>query len=114
MSEQLFTTDDIFTYGYRKGYKDREKERSYDPHSHDIPPLADTKSNAWISVADDNPTTSDFVFVLLHDRLPALGKYSNEMWEAQSLGTSDINLLDGTRVTHWLPIPQPPKEKGER
>ena len=36
----------IFTYGYRKGYEDCEKERSYDPHSHDIPPLADTKPNA--------------------------------------------------------------------
>ena len=60
MSEQLLTADDIFTYGYRKGYEDCEKEPSYDPHSHDIPPL-----------------------------------------------------VDGTRVTHWLPIPQSPKEKDE-
>ena len=37
MSEQLLTTEDIFVDGYRKGYEDCEKERSYDPHSHDIP-----------------------------------------------------------------------------
>lgn len=65
--------------------------------------------NGWISV-DDPPTTDDFVFVLLHGVFPALGKYSNKMWEAQPLGASYMNLVDGARVTHWLPSPQPPEE----
>lgn len=72
--------------------------------------MMEKPNNGWISVDDDNPTTSDYVFVLLHGRFPALGKYSNDIWEAQALGSQVLNLVDGARVTHWLPSPQPPKE----
>lgn len=66
--------------------------------------------NGWISVSDDNPTTNDYVFVLLHGKFPALGKYDNEIWEVQALGSQYLNLVDGSCVTHWKPAPQLPKE----
>lgn len=75
--------------------------------------FADGLGDDWISIDDDTPTTDDFVFVLLHGRFPALGKYSNDIWEAQALGSQVLNLVDGARVTHWLPKPQLPKEEAD-
>lgn len=67
-------------------------------------------NNGWISVEDDNPTTNDFVFVLRFGKFPALGKYINNVWHAQALGSHYVNNMDGYHVTHWQPIPESPKE----
>lgn len=102
------------------GFKLKEQvngEMDLNPYVYDtvnaIIKVYESKNNhGWISI-DDPPTTSDFVFVLLHGRFPALGKYSNDIWEAQALGSQVLNLVDGTRVTHWLPSPQPPEEEAD-
>lgn len=72
--------------------------------------ILNQSSNGWISVDDDNPTTDDFVFVLLLGKFPALGKYINNVWHAQALGSSYVNDMDGHRVTHWQPLSPLPEE----
>lgn len=66
--------------------------------------LSDGKdeSTTWISIKDKQPETYDYVAVLLADKYPALGQYSNNIWEAQALGSQHLNLVDGVHVTHWL------------
>lgn len=64
----------------------------------------------WISVSDSKPTNIDFVLAVFNDTyvqtLPCWYRNSNDAWYQydRSLRVNDV-------ITHWMPLPQPPKTK---
>lgn len=75
--------------------------------------LKDYNHNGWISVNDELPTNDDYILVYyLYDR------YSDEKpyWDIAIAHCSNDNrkfYIEGRlceTVTHWQPLPEPPKE----
>ena len=57
----------------------------------------------WISVDDRLPEKGDLVNIVKGGAV-VCGFYDGEWW--------DINGRRGGDVTHWMPLPEPPKPKG--
>lgn len=75
------------------------------------------KRNEWISVKDELPDKSKYDWVLVNIMfnedgtygVPTVAEYRNgEWWDSEN----KISELFET-VTHWMPLPTPPTEKGE-
>ena len=58
----------------------------------------------WISVKDDIPVNEDDVLVLLD------GKNADIAWFNGYDGTWHTNGYYSGTVTHWMPLPEPPRE----
>ena len=66
----------------------------------------------WISVKDRLPATDNFVLFTVGERV-IYGFYDGKNWyEYEGCWDTDvIYLRPGERVTHWMPMPEPPKEE---
>lgn len=86
-------------------------------------PTADVAPEGWISVKDKLPEPEQDVLVIAHgwsDRLLYIGSYQRMEAETSWLTgvtskASDWSLwgwsyLREPEVTHWMPLPEPPKE----
>lgn len=60
----------------------------------------------WISVKDRLPEDDDDVLILSNERIIFVGCYKNGQWISYSLYAIYANV-----VTHWMPIPEIPKEE---
>lgn len=60
----------------------------------------------WISVNDKLPTTKDDVLMVVDGRIVELGWYGQHsgIWHR---AYTDVRVCI---VTHWMPLPEPPKE----
>ena len=79
----------------------------------------------WISVKEQMPFTYDFVIVLA-SYLPSLqpptysiGRYTGKKWQMlneQGYGAGGDLFwpLEEDEITHWMPLPEPPKEEREK
>lgn len=80
----------------------------------------------WIRVKDRLPEIYDFVLVFSNNpgtnepRPIAIARYNSENWEF--LGHSGLDWacgayqdieyhIDGLDITHWMPLPEPPKQQ---
>ena len=65
----------------------------------------------WISVKDRLPATENFVLFTVGERV-IYGSYDGKDWyEYEGCWDTDVIYLGpGERVTHWMPLPEPPKE----
>lgn len=60
----------------------------------------------WISVGDELPKENDYVLICNNRGLMTTSLYENEEWVI-----SETYLA--VNVTHWMPLPMPPKKGGE-
>ena len=64
------------------------------------------KTSEWISVKDRLPEDWCPVLVMVREtEMPLLGSYRENVWFHEMWNTTFIN----GAVTHWMPLPQPPK-----
>lgn len=67
--------------------------------------------NGWISVADKLPINEDYVLIT-DSKDVWIGTYENtdfrgrKAWGQAYVGCS---MVDDTKITHWKPLPKPPK-----
>ena len=66
---------------------------------------ADAHPN-WISVEDEMPKDGTLVIAITPNLKVAIAQYENDEWNI-----SDLCCLK--KVTHWMPLPSPPK-KGDQ
>ena len=59
----------------------------------------------WISVKERLPEDDENVMILSNERITFVGFYKNGQWISYSLYA-----IYGNVVTHWMPIPEIPKE----
>ena len=95
--------DDIaqaFEYGYKKG-------------KHDT--IRDCNISTWIPVTERLPEERKTYLVKVespHDPIriyhfdPKNGNYSDNLWR-----NGDLSYVEDCFVTHWMPLPKPPKEE---
>ncbi len=62
--------------------------------------------NGWISVKDKLPLTEEEVLIYTSFDFCDVGRYKNGVW-----GSEFINEYEDGTVTHWQPLPKPPKER---
>ncbi len=65
----------------------------------------------WVSVEDDLPKDDDDVLIFIDDgytekNLSSLGNFVNSEW---LINGRNEKTIAGMTVTHWQPLPQPPK-----
>ena len=72
----------------------------------------------WISVSDNLPKNDECVDVYFNDFQDLSGRIENVfysesekwwMWDVQSDRVNEKIFLSGSCVTHWMPLPEPPK-----
>ena len=78
--------------------------------------------NEWISVNDRLPETDNDYLVLTESKdifkayfneySKEFGSYS-DIYDTDTLGYVDSEWLKYEEITHWMPLPQPPKEVQE-
>ena len=86
-------------------------------HADDMLSLVDDTADAqrWISVEDRLPDTRDWVLVIGEFVpeggwfIPQIAEYFLDSWR---LDVDECSSPEdrGIRVTHWMPLPEPPKE----
>ena len=67
-------------------------------------------NNGWISIKDRLPNHGDYVLVYFDSYKHGDIMYSS--WYSQEhgfIGNDKIH-IDNSKITHWQPLPQPPKE----
>ena len=71
----------------------------------------------WISVADKLPNDNKPVYVWLgrgselRSEIPFVGKYDPFRSGAWWIWGLDSDHRDNIKVTHWMPLPEPPEEE---
>ena len=73
------------------------------------------RAEAWISVKDGPPDSDEYDWVLAYvhinneiDNFAIIAEYVNGEWR-RDVDYANLSAL-GMRVTHWMPLPEPPKE----
>jgi hypothetical protein len=68
----------------------------------------------WISVKDAAPTNAEDVFICLSDETILLGRFENRgvpfQWYAYWNDGYQPVISSHRPVTHWMPLPEPPKQ----
>jgi len=72
----------------------------------------------WISVKDRLPEVNELVVILHEDKLKLnhrtppvyFGRWKGSDW-MEVLDHSDVPWFSETVITHWMPLPAPPKEE---
>lgn len=72
----------------------------------------------WVSVKERLPEINTLVVILHEDEMKLnhrnppvyFGKYNGNYW-LETLDHSDVMLSGLCNVTHWMPLPAPPKEE---
>lgn len=59
----------------------------------------------WISTKDRLPENELLVIIMMHYGLFDIGYFSQGIWRSECL-----NVYDDGEITHWIPLPEPPKE----
>lgn len=74
----------------------------------------------WINIKDRLPEKSGWYLVsLINTRtghrweVPVSADYSHGKWDYAYLGGEDATWMLNNPVTHWMPLPEPPKEVQE-
>ena len=62
--------------------------------------------NNWISIYDKMPKEGEQVIAFCQH---ALSEKEADIKICRYLGKDRFDLWNGYRVTHWMPLPQPPK-----
>ena len=70
-----------------------------------IPTL--TPPNEWVSVEERLPAPTESL-VLVYD---GAGVGINMAWYSYAMGWKYRTGLPGVEITHWMPLPEPPKEE---
>lgn len=63
----------------------------------------------WISVKEKLPNKNRRVLFYSKNKIIVLGFFSDDGWTEES--SEGICKLNYRNVTHWMPLPNPPKEK---
>lgn len=71
----------------------------------DMPAL--TPPNEWVSVEERLPAPTENL-VLVYD---GTGVGINMAWYSYAMGWKYRTGLPGVEITHWMPLPEPPKEE---
>jgi hypothetical protein len=67
-------------------------------------------NNEWISVKDKLPLYKQCILVYLDTRVTTEAVYRGEYEKGDHIFRLELNHEDtGERVTHWMPLPEPPK-----
>lgn len=98
-------TDELYRQGVEDNYNDNIRLINEMP-SADVQPV-----NQWISVKDRLPEEQQCILVHEKDYGVMLGdyqgiKYSQPVWIVRKQGL----IMRTTEVTHWQPLPEPPKD----
>lgn len=65
----------------------------------------------WISVKDRLPEHDDYCLVCLGRHIVRIGVYKYGHWHyCVGIYMTEPELRPGMYVTHWMPLPEPPKE----
>lgn len=95
-------------------HRDREVCKRYAEH------LINAESAKWISVNDRLPANKTFVLAAWMDDDPPVSAYyctNRGRKEADWYDSQTFEVLafcgDGDESTHWMPLPNPPKERKE-
>ena len=68
----------------------------------------------WISVEERLPETDDFVIVaVLDERGDTPYQYTDFGWYLDAARCWIVNAEQRRDITHWMPLPEPPKEDAE-
>ena len=70
----------------------------------------------WINAEDELPTKAEFYLCVIGDTIQVLfyNEGLEEWYEFYVTKEEHLDCEDWTKkVTHWMPLPQPPKEGGE-
>ena len=96
-------TEQAFKNGYEKGYRD-----GYSAGYRKV------EQGEWVSVEDRLPKTGEKVLGINSDGEFFLATYIEHKISPSARGynTWASNMWNG-KPTHWMPLPQPPKMKGE-
>lgn len=73
--------------------------------------------DGWVSVQDRLPEKSGWYLVSLVNtrtghrwEVPVSADYSHGKWDYAYLGEEDATWMLNNTVTHWMPLPGPPKD----
>lgn len=100
LTEQLVKETGAFSKGVNKGLNiARSAMRNPDA----IPTL--TPPNEWVSVEERLPAPTENL-VLVYDCTGV-----NMAWYSYAMGWKYRTGLPGVEITHWMPLPEPPKEE---
>lgn len=100
---------------------DKIKGREINPnykrkHPHNDTSLELTMEERWISVEDELPKKgTNVLFFSSGWNEPMMGYYKNWNWQRhQHIFHSYTDNATWYNVTHWMPLPAPPKKGGEK
>ncbi len=85
--------------GFQAGYKAAEE----------LLTIVGKKTSQWISVKDRMPKADDFCLVNTEFDRVRIAQYGWESWRFNDAYSSSEH--PKSYVTHWMPLPQPPKEE---
>ena len=96
-------------------YDDLKREAKYEALNIAITAMGRSVPPRWISVKDRLPDTRDWVLVIGEFVpeggwfVPQIAEYFLDSWR---LDVDECSSPEdrGIRVTHWMPLPEPPKE----
>lgn len=92
-AEQWYPEDPIINQGLRIARKCIENALSV---------------NRWIPVEDDLPEQEVRILLFAGGEV-----YVGELTDIKDLYDTDIGFMKSGHVTHWMPLPEPPKEDDE-
>lgn len=64
----------------------------------------EARATKWISVKDRLPEDDDDVLILIYGKIIGVGYRINGKWKSIAKAKAPV-------VTHWMPLPEPPKEE---
>ena len=64
----------------------------------------------WIRVEDEKPDTGQYVLVYHKDGVMQCAQYLISGYDDRGLWVLDHYYKDQGEITHWMPLPEPPKE----
>jgi len=69
----------------------------------------------WISVEDELPERDEDVLILTPQNLVHIAAYKYRNWQTKvHVFASGIDGYSWNNVTHWMPLPAPPKKGGRQ
>ena len=64
----------------------------------------------WIRVEDEKPDTGQYVLVNHKDGVMQCAQYLISGYDDRELWMLDHYYKEQSEITHWMPLPEPPKE----
>jgi len=99
------TTTTIAKEAFLAGYKAAQEEADSCEHILDMSKMVDV--NGWVSVKERMPEKNSEMLLLMCVDGYELGYYERY----KGYGWTNVLGTDCLNVTHWMPLPEPPKEE---